>query len=123
MGWGTGHTWEDQGQGTAPTSGHLDADRQSARDAGREVDDFERLYDPLRMTGANGLLTSVDGQVDENGQIDTLPTRITGGDETATAPLLTLPEQYREARDEALASERIPPGYRDAVRTYFNATD
>ena len=75
------------------------------------------------MQGANGLLTSITGQIDENGHIDTLPTRLTGGNEDASQPMLTLPDQYRDARDEALASERIPPGYRDAVRQYFDATE
>ncbi|MBW1880372.1 MAG: hypothetical protein JRJ84_18600 [Deltaproteobacteria bacterium] len=119
---GTSHTWEDEGTGDAGTE-HHDAERQTDRTSGQELDDFQRLYDPLRLEGAQGLLTSVEGTVDEEGHIDTLPTRLTGGDQDAAAPLITLPDQYREAADQALAGERVPAGYRESVKQYFDSME
>jgi hypothetical protein len=120
--YGTGHTWEDQGTGAADSE-HHDAERQTDRVGGQELDDFQRLYDPLRMEGARSLLSSVEGTVDEEGHIDTLPTRLTGGEQDAAAPLITLPDQYREAADQALAGERVPAGYRESVKQYFDSME
>jgi len=119
---GTGHTWEDQGTGGSDVV-HHDADRQTTRAGGQELDDFQRLYDPLRLEGAQSLLTSVEGTVDEDGHIDTLPTRLTGGEQDAAAPLITMPDQYREAADQALTGERVPAGYRESVKRYFDAME
>jgi hypothetical protein len=65
----------------------------------------------------------VSGQIDEQGHIDELDTRLTKGTENAAKPLRALPEGYREAADQALTNERVPPGYRDAVKSYFDSME
>ncbi|MEQ1505203.1 MAG: hypothetical protein ABMB14_23420 [Myxococcota bacterium] len=118
---GTGHTWEDQGESgsSAATSGA--EGRQSDRKGGTHVDDFQKLYEGLRLKGAESLLAGVEGRIDEQGRIDQLPVRITTGDEDAAAATVTLPAQYREAATEAIESEVIPPAYEQAVKQYFDA--
>lgn len=119
---GEGHTWEDEGTFDT-TGGHQDENRQNGRTSGKMADDFEAFYDPVRMEGAEGLVTKVDGQIDESGHIDSLPTRRTEGDETASVKLLDVPDVYVDAADEALANERVPPGYRTAVKDYFDTME
>lgn len=119
---GQGHTWEDEGTSDT-TQGHQDKNRQNGRTGGQVVDDFESFYDPVRMAEAEGLITKVEGRIDENGQIDSLPTKRTDGDETASVPLLDVPDRYVDAADEALANERVPPGYRSAVKDYFDTME
>ena len=119
---GKGHTWEDAGTSDT-TKGHQDENRQNARNKGEVVDDFEAFYDPVRMDDAEGLITQVGGQIDESGHIDSLPTRRTEGDETAKVKLLDVPDTYVDAADEALANERVPPGYREAVKDYFDTME
>ena len=119
---GTGHTWEDEGTHDT-VGGHQDENRQNGRTEGELADDFESFYDPVRMEGAEGLVTKVEGKIDEDGHIDSLPTRRTDGDETAKVRLLDVPDQYVDAADEALANERVPPGYRDAVKDYFDSME
>ena len=75
------------------------------------------------MNDAEGLITSVKGQLDESGHIDSLPTRRTQSDETAARKLLDVPDQYIDAADEAVNSERVPPGYRAAVKDYFDTME
>src|SRR5690606_38598000 len=116
-------TWEDEGTSGDGAGGHRDADRQSDRRGGGELDDFQRLYDPVRLDGAKGLLTSVEGSVDERGQLDVLPTRLTGAEQDASAPRLALPADYRSAADQALSGEKIPAGYREAVKQYFDSME
>lgn len=119
---GGNHTWEDEGTFDT-TQGHQDENRLSDRTAGEHVDDFEAFYDPVRMADAEGLITSVQGQLDESGHIDSLPTRRTQGDETAARKLLDVPDQYIDAADEAVNNERVPPGYRAAVKDYFDTME
>lgn len=119
---GKGHTWEDEGTHDT-TQGHQDKNRLSDRTEGEMADDFEAFYDPVRMDGAEGLVTKVEGRIDESGQIDSLPTRRTDGDETAKVKLLDVPDVYVDAADEALANERVPPGYRGAVKDYFDSME
>jgi len=121
--YGVGHTWEDEGTTASAGGGHHDADRSSDRVGGKELDDFERLYDPVRLQGSQGLLTGVDGTIDESGHIEVLPTRLTGAHEDASSPLVALPLGYREAADEALSGERVPAGYREAVKQYFDGME
>jgi hypothetical protein len=121
--WGRGHTWEEQ---RTPASGlagaHHDADRTSARQGGQAIDDFEKLYAPVRVEGGQSLLAGVDGHVDVDGHTDTVPVRLSGGEESSQVPL-QVPAAYRDAADEALTHERIPPGYRDAVKRYFDTLE
>lgn len=117
-----GHTWEDQGEHETPT-GHQDADRTSSREDGTHIDDFEKFYRPVRMGDANTLMASVEGELDEAGHIDELPTRLTSSTEEATAPLLDVPAAYREAAAEAIGAEQVPPGYREAVKQYFDSME
>jgi hypothetical protein len=119
---GKGHTWEDAG--THDTQGpHRDADRTASRTPDRVIDDFEAFYEPLRLKGAEGLVAPVQGRIDESGQMDSLPTRRTDGDEQAQVKLLDVPDRYVDAADEALTRERVPPGYRGAVKDYFDSME
>jgi len=120
---GEGHTWEDQGeydaeQGFSDGSAKTEAGSDASR--GEAIDDFEKFYAPLRVDDPDVLLASEEGQLDEDGRIDTLVTRLTEGDEAATLPTVQLPTDYREAAAEAIEAERIPPAYREAVKTYFD---
>ncbi len=119
---GQGHTWEDEGEfnGNPPPPGSSDADGDSKRAEGEHIDDFEKFYAGARLEGADSLLASVEDEIDEDGVIDTLPTRLTSGDEQASAPIVELPSAYREAAAAAIEGEQIPPGYRDAVKRYFD---
>jgi len=116
---GPNHTWEDQGEHDAG-KGQQHEDRNSDSTEGEVIDDYEKLYASVRMENADALLASVKGQVDENGQIDELHTKLTGAEEDATVDGIELPAQYREAAAEAMSAEEIPPGYRDAVKQYFD---
>jgi hypothetical protein len=117
---GSGHTWLDQGSTPGyEASGHQDENRQSTRTSNKSVDDFKQLYAPVFDPTHQGLLAGVNGTIDENGKIDEMPTRLTTGNETARTGLSGLPGDYKQAADQALNTERVPPGYRDAVRNYF----
>ena len=122
--YGVGHTWEDQGTqpGTGPTE-HHDADRQSSARGGQELDDFQQLYAPVRDPNTGTLVTGVHAKVDDKGHIDVLPTRRTGGTEDARAPLLQVPATYKQAADQALSGEKVPAGYREAVKQYFDSME
>ena len=76
-----------------------------------------------RVQDAEHLVTSAEGQLDEAGQVDELPTRITGADETSQQISLDVPAAYAEAAAEAIRAEAIPPGYREAVKQYFDEVD
>lgn len=119
---GQGHTWEEQA-GEATSGPHQDADRTSDRDQGRAIDDFRRLYAPVRLDGAQSLVAEVEGQVDAGGRMDTMPTRLQGAEEQSGRHLIQAPERYREAADRALTTERVPPGYREAVKNYFDSME
>ena len=119
---GNGHTWEDEG--TYDSNGsHQDANRNTSRTTGQDIDDFEQFYAPVRMDGAETLTAGVDGTIDEDGHVDELPSRLTGSTERSEGTLLSVPDQYREAADQALNAERVPPGYRDVVKRYFDAME
>jgi hypothetical protein len=116
------HTWEDEGEREAGKDGFNDEDRNSNRTASADqhVDDFERLYAPSRLDDVDALLAGARGQVDEDGHIELVPTRRTTSDETAERGLIDVPEDYAAAAREAINDETVPPGYRDAVKQYFD---
>jgi hypothetical protein len=87
------------------------------------ADDFEQLYEALQLEGADTLLVSQQGSIDERGHIDDLPTRVTGSDQRADRILLDVPDAYTEAAAAALNNERVPPGYRAAVKDYFDSME
>ena len=119
---GQGHTWEDEG--THETEGgHRDANRLSDRNQGLEIDDFEQFYEAIRMEGTDSALTGVDAQIDESGQMESLPSRLTEGSESSSRPLLDVPDGYRDAAERAMENERVPPGYRNSVRQYFESVE
>jgi hypothetical protein len=119
---GAGHTWEDEGTHDT-TSGHLDADRQGHRTQGVVANDFESFYDPQRLVGAEGLIVSVDGLFDERGQYDVIESQRTDGKETARRRLFDVPDTYIEAAERSLADDRVPPGYRAALKDYFDTME
>jgi hypothetical protein len=115
----SGHTWEDQGEFSGGSS-EGPRDRFSDRRGGTHVDDFEKLYQEMRLAGAQSLLAGVDGQVDDQGHVDQLPIRITTGDEDATAPSVEMPAAFRDQAVEAIEAEPVPPAYEQAVKRYFD---
>jgi len=122
---GKAHTWEDEGEFDkgGPHQGSPKTANSGRADDGQVVDDFERFYRASRMANAKQLIASAPGQLDESGHIDTLPTRLSGSDETAERAMVNLPNQYREAAAQAISSEAVPPGYRDAVKQYFDTQE
>jgi hypothetical protein len=119
---GDGHTWEDEGTHET-TEGHQDANRLSDRTTGEEIDDYEAFYAPVHMAGTEGAITGVAAEIDESGRMETFSSRLTEADEQATTPLLDVPDGYRDAAERAMENERVPPGYRAAVREYFESTE
>lgn len=119
---GQSHTWEDEG--TFDTVGdHQDSERLSDRTEGRVENDFESFYDPTQLDGAEGLIVSVDGLIDERGQMDVVDRQLTGGTEKAQRKLLDAPDEYIEAAERALTDDRVPPGYRAAIKDYFDSME
>jgi len=116
---GRRHTWEDESAHARPTTSPT-GDRNNDATDGQVIDDYERLYEPVRSEGSEALLASVPGDLDERGRIDTLETRLTGADEDARGAQLDIPAQYRDAAAEAMNNESIPPAYRDTVKQYFD---
>lgn len=119
---GNGHTWEDEGESFGQQE-FQDSDRNDASrtDASnKHIDDFQRLYDPDRLQNVDALIASEKGQIDEQGHQDVLPTRRTGSEETSGQKLVDAPETYTRAAQDAIANETVPPGYRNAVKQYFD---
>ena len=114
----SGHTWEDEGESRG--GGGPAEDRFTDRRGGRHVDDFQQLYDELRLAGAQSLLAGTEGQIDEQGRIDQLPIRITTGDEDAATPSVQIPAAWRDEAVEAIEAEPVPPAYEEAVKQYFD---
>jgi hypothetical protein len=100
-----------------------DGDSSKRTDDGRVIDDFEQLYKAIRLAGAEQLIANAPGQFDETGHSDTLPTRVTGSDETVQTDAVALPEAYQEAAAEAMHNDQVPPAYREAVKTYFDGEE
>ncbi len=116
---GTGHTWDEAE--SYQTGDHNDSYRISERTSEWE-EEFQDLYDPDRLRDAEALITGVEGQLDTEGHIDTLPIRLLPGDnEQVNLPSVAMPEAYREAAADALDDESIPPGYRQQVKEYFDS--
>ncbi|TVQ93612.1 MAG: hypothetical protein EA397_04000 [Deltaproteobacteria bacterium] len=119
---GTGHTWEDEG--TFDTvGGHQDDNRLSDRTEGEIANDFESYYDPQRLEGAEGLITSVEGRVDQSGAFDAERRKLTSGREDARRARVDVPDVYVDAAERALADDRVPPSYRAAIRDYFDSME
>lgn len=118
---GVGHTWEDQGSSDRrPDLPHEDRTSDRTATAEQHIDDFERLYAPSRLQDVDALLAVAPGTLDERGEIELVPMRRTHGDERAERPLVDVPDAYTEAARDAIDDETVPPGYRDAVRRYFD---
>ena len=52
-----------------------------------------------------------------------MDTRLTESDARSSGALGAVPEGYRDVADQALTNERVPPGYRDAVKNYFDSME
>ena len=87
------------------------------------IDDFEQFYAPIRLEGVEGAVTGVMGEIDASGQLETVPTRLTEGQERSSTPTLSVPEGYKRAAERAMNNERVPPGYRNSVRQYFESVE
>jgi len=118
---GEGHTWDEAEGYDTSQSGHQDTLRDSDRTPEWE-EEFQDLYDPERLRDAEALLTGLAGQLDTEGQIDSMPIRLLPGDDEQVAlPTLDVPDEYRQAAADALEDEAIPPGYREQIKTYFDS--
>ncbi|MEZ4235056.1 MAG: hypothetical protein R3F59_02615 [Myxococcota bacterium] len=74
----------------------------------------------MRLKNAHSLLAGADGQLDDRGQVDQLPIRITTGDEDAATGSVEIPAGYRDEAAEAIEAEPVPPAYEQAVKQYFD---
>ena len=118
---GKDHTWDEPEGYDTSQSDHRDSYRESERTPDWE-EEFQDLYDADRLRDTESLLTSVEGQLDTEGQIDTMPIRLLPGDgERIELPALDLPDSYAQAAADALEDEAIPPGYRNQVKSYFDS--
>ena len=116
---GQQHTWEEvppEGVGGQPDR----SNRLSAREEGEHLDDFQRLYDAVRLEGAQATLTPEQGQLDPDGELQTMRFRVSRTDETSQLNTVELPARYRQAATSAVEDETIPPAYRRAVQHYFD---
>ncbi len=122
---GTGHTWEDQGEFDEDPgqAGTAQADAGGGKPKHERIDDFQRLYDELRLQGAKSLVAGTNSQLHEEGRVDELPTRLTTAEEVAKTGAVALPATYRDAASEAVQGEEVPAGYRDAVKQYFDGME
>lgn len=120
---GDEHTWEDEGESEGGSNDGRDGQRQSDRTDGQEIDDFERFYAAVRMDDARFLLASEKGQLDPTGEADAIRIRRSNTDEQSTLPSVSLPADYARAASEAIRSEQVPAGYREAVKSYFDSME
>jgi len=117
---GDSHTWDETEGG--PEGGKHADDWRMSEETSEWEEEFEDLYDAQRLQDTETLLTSLEGEMNPDGHIDTMPIRLLPGDgEQVGAPTLNVPEAYREAAADALEDEQIPPGYRDQVKKYFDS--
>jgi hypothetical protein len=119
---GAGHTWEDQGEfGDEPgKEGTATAGKEKTHE---QIDDFQKLYEELRLEGAKSLVTGTGSQLNDQGRVDVVETRLTTAEEVARAGAVELPAGYRDAATEAVQGEQVPAGYRDVVKQYFDGME
>ncbi len=116
---GAAHTWEDEGE-MPLAAGNDHRETTSDRKQGEQIDDFDKLYEAVRLDDAEALLAGASGRLDDRGHIDELSLRLTEAEEAAKTGTVQLPDAYREAAAEAIEAEPIPPAYREAVKDYFD---
>ena len=76
-------------------------------------------YDEKRIENVNAVTATVDVPLGE-GPVDAESFRLNQSNETAAAPLVAAPPDYRAAAEEAIDGEAIPRAYRDQVKDYFD---
>ena len=109
---------EDQGEHDTPQGATGEGqNRYSDRTEGTHVDDFERLYKAVRMDNADALLASVEGELDQAGHIDELPTRLTSGDEQSDV----VPLDVTIVRAPRKLATSVPRFQRPARRRWYCA--
>ncbi|MEO1270982.1 MAG: hypothetical protein AAFX99_23075, partial [Myxococcota bacterium] len=120
---GTNHS-DEETPGKASGNTHFDTDRTTDAIPEEQMAEYKELYEELLMDDPNRILTAVKGQRGEDvgqDQVDVLR----GGqqsprNEQAQGVIKRLPVSYAEDARESINSEQVPPGYRDAVRGYFD---
>lgn len=119
--WGVGTTNEAAAEFQIGGRGQQ-AHRQSSETSDwREA--YEALHESTTLDGASGRNTRVRGQLGE-GELVAVETRqVSQAPESASLPVVQVPESYVRANEEAMAREEIPSAYRDGVRRYFNSLD
>jgi hypothetical protein len=121
QGAGFGHTDEEQSDGE--TSGeHQDSDRFGENSPDRWTEEYRDLYEAALLNSDGRIATKVSGERRREGKVQV----IQGGQqqpraERARDVIAKLPVRYADEAREAVSGESVPPGYRDAVREYFDA--
>ena len=88
------------------------------------IDDFEQFYAPIRLEGVEGAVTGVMGEIDASGRLEiycrpVLP-KVRNG---RLHPRYRYLKGTKVAAERAMNNERVPPGYRNSVRQYFESVE
>ncbi len=119
---GAGHGHQDEeATATETTQGHQDANRFNKETPETWDAEYQELYEAALLNSDNRVGTRVKGQRNKTGKIDT----VRGGEQTprherARRALQAIPAGYAQEAREAIGKETVPPGYRNAVRDYFD---
>jgi len=117
---GKGHS-DTEAPAYAVGDKHNDSDRSNADTPDAWETDFHALYESANLDDSLRVLTQVKGEKSGDSNVGT----VRGGqqapsDERARKALEQLPVRYARDAQDAVRTETIPPGYRDAVKDYFN---
>lgn len=118
---GTGHSDEETAGGTAGDK-HQDADRFGPEATKNWDTEYKELYEAALLNSDGRIGTRVKGERSGDGKVQV----VRGGQqapraEAARGAIEKLPVRYADEARKAVDGETVPPGYRDAVRDYFNA--
>ena len=120
---GKGHSDAEQ-EGKESGDKHFDADRSSDDVPEEALADYKELYEKLLLEDPNRIITAVKGEKGEGVEQDQVDV-LRGGrqaprDEQARGVIERLPVTYADDARESMDNETVPPGYREAVRHYFD---
>ncbi len=118
---GKGHSDTEQ-PGKLAEGGHQDANRFSDNRPDNWNEEYKELYEAALLNSDSRINTRVKGERSGDGKVQV----VRGGQqaprpEQARGAIAKLPVGYAEEARQAVDGETVPPGYRDAVRDYFNA--
>lgn len=116
---GTG-TSKFQDQGYDANAGGPQYDRQSAK-TGDWKKEYEQAYKAMRTNQAKLSDTQVKGQLTQGDSQFTTKDGKPPDKGSAHDGYVSLPDDYRDAAEEAVGDEDIPPEHRDRVKAYFES--